>query len=231
MHRIIASVPFLVLFLLVLTSCGQNEIITERIEGGAIVLHNIDELAAMSTHIVKAEIISSRGESININLSDDSAFNLYMIHTIYSLKITDVYYGNVAIGDIIEVKQMGGKYDNRVLIVSGVYTPLSDDDELIFFLHCFYESRGVQLPIAITSPFQGVFRPGGSYGYDDVALDTVSDMAEFHLNLTIGDLERIAEAYFGSTTPPVPLKTCRDEAAARYCTEYEALAVDTNPIR
>lgn len=202
MVKKIFCISILTLVLFVFVSCSRNNIVTEYAMESYIPLC-INSLVDLSTHIVKAEIVDSRGEDINISLTGFT--DSYLIHTVYRLRVTAVYYGDVAIGDIIEAAQMGGRYRNRELIVEHLYTPLSDGDEIIFFLKCFNATWGTQLPMAIVQPFQGLFYPAPPNARGEVVLQTVGERTHYHLPLTVGHLERIADGTFWSAPSQTPI--------------------------
>ena len=195
------SFLILTFFFLMLTSCAGGRVTTARPMVNHVIHPNIDQIIGFSTHIVQAEIINSRTAPINIAAGSDRYSNPhYWIYTAYSLRVTSVYMGDVTEGDTVEAMQLGGRYRNRELIVNNIYTPLSQGDELIFFLRYPHEQWR---PMFITSSIQGIFYPAQPNASGDTVLETVGPHYRFHLELTVNDLERIAEGTF----VPRPMQT------------------------
>ena len=189
----------------------DDEVITEYFLGGdRLILRNIDELSLISTDVIRAEILDSRVECINISLSKYPDSDYFMIHTIYRLRISEVYAGNAKIGDIVEIMQMGGRLGDRQLIYDH-QLPLSAGDDLVFFLRNFEKEGFGHLPMALVGGGQAVYRvPSANAQNADIfagriveALSVNQSLANFtfervdpenHLTLTIGDLIQIKDA-------------------------------------
>ncbi|MCL2572860.1 MAG: copper amine oxidase N-terminal domain-containing protein [Defluviitaleaceae bacterium] len=195
--------------LLILVGCrsnrSQSELVTSYWQGGyPWIRESIDELAWGATHIVKAEVLDSRTELINTVLSDreiseDEEERVILPHTVHQLRVLEVFMGTAAIGEIIEVAQLGGRVGNRELIYDH-QVQLIYGDELIFFLHC-YESRGFRpMPMALESASQAIYIPAPPGSSPDTVLENFSP--ENDLILTLGELERIARPSPQPTSRP-----------------------------
>jgi hypothetical protein len=160
-----------------------------------------NELLHMSTDIIRAEVLDSREELINtllgdINLENDIAQHFVKPHIVYSLKVIEVFKGNVNVGDVIEVMQ-----ENDFSLLS-----LDMGSDLIFFLRNFEAYDFGHLPMAIEAGNQGFYRISStdaatfSEGIKTAYLEdpSVSDILlenlcpYNNLILTIGDLMQIA---------------------------------------
>jgi len=188
-----------------LISCARDRVTTEHLEAMPVIHPSIDSIIALSTHVVQAEIIDSSTGLFNTRLTSDRYLNpRYMIHTVYSLRITKVYMGNVSEGDVVEAMQRGGRYGDRELIIGGVFIHLSQGDELIFFLSYPDESWTEPRPMRFVTPIQGIFYPAQPNASGDTVLETFGPHYRFNLELTVNDLERIAEGTFGPRPTPTP---------------------------
>ena len=189
-----STVITLVLLSLTLASCTVNEIMEDEIttvyiSGSELwIFDNIAQMNTQTTDIVRAKILNSRVEPINTLLRtprpDDDMEIFYIIHTIYQLKVLEVFKGDLAVGDVLEVAQMGGLYGNRKLVFSNQLS-MNRGDEFIFFLHS-YDAYGFgHLPMTIAGSYQGVFHT--------LSLQTTQANEMF---------ENITEAYFENHLSP-----------------------------
>jgi len=204
----------LAISLLISVGCRNNHtqsegvrITTATSSGLTWVRRSIDELVFGATHIVRAEVMNYyRVELINTVLSDrelrdDEVERVILPHTVHQLRVLEVFMGNVAVGDIVEVAQQGGRIGNRELINES-QIHLTYGDELIFFLHC-YETHGFRpQPMELESYNQAIYWPAPPGSDHETVLENFSP--ENELVLTIGDLERIAQESGLRPTPRPP---------------------------
>ena len=163
---------------------------------------SIDELAEWAgRYIVRVEVLDERTELINLSLGD---LPNYDISTINRLKVLEVFQGNTQAGEIIEVAQAGGQYENLVL-TSNDLIALSVGEELIVFLGGVCPEEYSEFPDArfafLMNPWQGIYHVPEMRGADEMGAmsqDDSTPLESYHpdneLVLTIGDLARIAQA-------------------------------------
>ena len=207
---------------LILSACNYNnptgdyeaedEIITEYfLVSDLWIFDSISELNFRTTDIVRAEVLNSRVEPINILLRtpspDENIERFYIIHTVYQLRVLEVFKGDSAVGDVLEAMQRGGLYGSRRLVYS-YQLSMNSGDEFIFFLRSYEEHGFGHLPRSIVGSYQGVFHTLSSRTtrtnemYESITeayfenllqpnetLESVSPHT--NLTLTIGDLMQI----------------------------------------
>ncbi|MCL2361128.1 MAG: BspA family leucine-rich repeat surface protein [Defluviitaleaceae bacterium] len=233
MRKFMVGVATNIILILVLISCSRNGVVIEHeIHGGAALRRDVTQLVNNATHIVRAEILDSRVEEIRISLiPDDSMEPRYRIHTIYQLRILEVFMGGVAIDDIIEGAQVGGQLGNVSLVYSR-FVYFNNGDELVFFLICYrtlgFEHAPVQMEILT---HQGIFRPAPSEAGLHEVLVGIGAFPDFQLPLTVDDLNRIQDGTFGiGTTPtPTPPPPINRDLLIAAITEAEAFDLDLFP--
>ena len=140
---------------------AENDITTEYFAGGDLwMFDSINQMNAQTTDVVRAVVSSSRTEPINtllaIPCNDDDLERFYMIHTIHEIIVIEVFKGNSLVGDVLEIMQIGGLYNNRELVYP-FQIAMNYEDEFIFFLQCFDEFGFGHLPMTIVGSYQGVF--------------------------------------------------------------------------
>ena len=86
-----------------------------------------DEMAEYATDVVRAKVLSSTVE--RRRAGDDD----YWLYTVYTIRILEVFQGDLQIGDEIELAQMGGESETEVMISSG-WIPIETGDDLVLFL-------------------------------------------------------------------------------------------------
>jgi len=136
---------------------------------------DIEEIADMATDIVFLEILNDRVEWINIWEGLESVpaeGDLYDIHTIHSARVLDVFQGDLAIGDTIEIMQEGGSLDGTNYINRSAIN-LSYGDNVVLFLY-----NPINFPFTIISPYQGVY-----------VINDGGDLFGYHQNQSFNDLE------------------------------------------
>ncbi|MCL2284952.1 MAG: hypothetical protein FWC32_01145 [Firmicutes bacterium] len=191
---------------------AEDEIVTEYFFGGDLwIFENIGQLNSQTTDVVRAVISNSRVEPINTLLGtpcpDDDMERFYITHTVYQLNVLEVFKGNSSVGDVLEIMQLGGLYNNRELIYP-YQLSMNSGDEFILFLQCFEEYGFGHLPMSIVGSHQGVFYSLSSRATqtNDIFESIAEAYFENHLNpnetlenvspnisltLTIGDLMQI----------------------------------------
>ena len=155
---------------------------------------SIEELTTRAAGIVRAEVLDERVEWLNFFIDHPPEIDPYRPYTVYRIQVLEVFQGDVAPGDILEVAQRGGQLDNMWMINQDKI-PIASGDDLVFFLNSVCAS----FPAGFMTPFQGVYRfPDGDTRSlnDDEELESVhpEDVSSYLiLTLTIGDLLQIQE--------------------------------------
>jgi hypothetical protein len=197
--------------------------------GNIWVFDSISELSSAATDIIRAEVLDSRTELINVYLSADIRPDI-KIHTVYRLLVLETYEGKSKAGEIVEVMHLGGQLDDRELIEDVNRLPFSVGDDLIFFLRNFESYNFGNLPMGVLSPYQTAYRVGFASERTDKFTDGIevalSKNPQFihetfygydlrnHLVLTVGDLARIANIDFdiSSFDPTLDLDIDSDDS-------------------
>ena len=207
MRKIILGLFVGILALAFLSACNgevEREADVQMISGDYIQFSEIDGLYAWATYVVRAEILSERVEVIDTQLP---LYNPYIPFTLNSIKILEVFSGNLSVGDIRDVWQMGGEYDGASAILYGGVS-FSVGEELILFLAADYTNPN--WPLSLVNPSQAVYRSilnFAAFGEEDsqyfsitqayyedvldanIVLQSVNESNE--ITLTLGDLMRI----------------------------------------
>jgi len=144
-------------------------------DGSYVTMGSVDSLTFRAADVVRAEVIDSRTERISMlrrqegdMLCEEEIMQLARIHTIYRLKVLEVFLGDAAIGDVIEVMQAGGRLgDVEYINVRLQY--LSYGDEYVFFLRNFDAIGLGHLPMALAGGEQSVYRVAPSLSNGIVA--------------------------------------------------------------
>ena len=180
----------------------DDEVITTHISGDRMVYPNIDMLAEWSSDIVRGKILEERIEIISILtptpenyllFNEEDRQRFYLIHTVHQLEVLEVFKGDAEPGDIMEVRQMGGRIGNEELINPDI-VPISVDDDLILFMY----DNGSGRPLVLMTPTQGVFHftplaESARMRNANTSLESVLE-SQFNLPFTLNDLARITEA-------------------------------------
>jgi len=111
----------------------------QALESGFSMSEGIDQLAARVEYVVRVEIIDERYKVIN---TGPARYRNPHLYSIYKLQILDVYKGNVAIGDVIEISQRAMTWrrpesysdEQRGYHFAYIRLPLEVGDDLILFL-------------------------------------------------------------------------------------------------
>jgi len=178
---------------------GTQEELTTIFTLGDYYLHSsVSNLASEATDIVMVEVLDERTEYINIWLPPQNELEdtgegfqeIYRIHTVNQLRVLEVFEGNKELGDIFEVKQLGGQMGNIDFVnLDKVALPIGD--ELILFL---YSLDIENMPSVLVNPTQSAYRfidgRARGTGYELESLNTYND-----LTLTLEDLIQISNKF------------------------------------
>jgi len=202
----------------------DEDLVIMSVHGDFPIYNSIADLSYRATDIVQVEVLDERVEWINIWMppQDENAlshftaeemeeyyflFEAYYIFTVYRLRVLDVFMGDSAPGDILEVKLIGGQIDNTILI-NDDYVPFAIGEVVVLFLKT-YDME--DMPASLLNPIQSAYRLTPTHenalnaleqsllseGFLSTAeanyvLESVNDNNS--LVLTIGDLVEIAVA-------------------------------------
>jgi len=273
MKNNISKLTFIFSFILVLTSCYgvtrevksdileinsasesteslnefEDEIENRRSYTDWFLHENVESLASVSSHVVRAEVLGDswteyRRLSVPVDITiekakregivfDDSIIEAmrnapvrYNVVTIYTLEIKESFKGNLIAGDIIEVMQRGGVYGNIHYSPSDRVN-MGEQDDMILFLYLWTD---VDIPFIIRNPFQGAHRIISSIPNELVrGMNLEFENAHEHsgFTITVQDLMNIAEANFPMDNPE------DDEATPKITREKLALAIQEAEAR
>jgi hypothetical protein len=179
-------------------------------------LSSIEDLASVSTDIIRAEVLDERVELVNIILPQNDYPEIevvpevaYEISTIHSLRVLEVFQGSSSVGDIVEVMQPGGQLENTMVFVNDKLHLTVGEDVIIFLVN-----HDTGLPMVRANPSQSAYRVpsymtlGGldlsahessilqAYSASEVSYDVVFESVNESngLTLSIRDLVQIADA-------------------------------------
>ena len=124
----------------------------------------------------------------------------HKIFTVYRVRVTSVFQGNMQPGDIVEVAQEGGerggfRFHNREEI------PIAVGDDMVFFAS--FSSSFPDLPGVFWNPYQTVYRFTDSAGSSpfargDISVELESAYDSHHnIPITLGDLLELKVNNFG----------------------------------
>jgi len=156
--------------------------------------NSIEHLSSFSTEVVRVAVLDERVEWLNTwippqNELEDAGgepSDLYFIYTIYRVEILEVFKGDVEVGDMIEVKQIGGQMDDTKFINMDE-VPLVIGSDLILFLHSFDD-----FPASLMNATQSAYYfPNARGRLLNAELESVHP--ENNLTLTLEALIQIAE--------------------------------------
>ena len=119
----------------------------------------------------------------------------YEIVTIHRIKILEVFQGNYQVGDVVEVMQSGGIYENTAVSNSDLIT-FEPGEDLVFFIHSWSH---IGRPTVLLNPFQSVYRfptldeNAGSLDLDVELENVYGDVHFNNLTITLNDLLQLAK--------------------------------------
>ncbi|SNS83000.1 hypothetical protein SAMN05446037_10235 [Anaerovirgula multivorans] len=167
---------------------------------------SIDALAERATTVIEGTIVDSRVEEIDdrtkvdlgvegeiddrMNPSKDTPPSI-RVYTVYTVKVSNTYKGDVKPGETIEVKQIGGESKTMVYKVENEEDNVKfvEGKKYVMFLSTYENS-----PATLLNPIQACY----SYEEDTVKTKSTVENEQLisvneknDLTLTIEDLERI----------------------------------------
>ncbi len=132
---------------------------------------SITEAADASALVVAGEVVDTRTEELRPETSDSDDPNVNpqlgvpqeevdqlpgVLITISSVRITEVVKGDAAVGDVIEVSQLGGEKDGRRVVERSTTLIDSLDSQVVLFLAAHEDA-----PFDLINPEQGVLTLDG----------------------------------------------------------------------
>jgi len=98
-------------------------------------VRTVEELREMATDIVHLEVLDERGEWINLwpDGNGPTERSPYELFTISNARILNVFQGSLTVGEVIEVRQLGGNLEG-VTWTTNALANFSNGDEVILFL-------------------------------------------------------------------------------------------------
>jgi hypothetical protein len=91
------------------------------------------ELSNAATDVVRVRILSERVERINSLIGARPGEGFYNLYTVYEAEVLEVFQGNAAVGDVLEIKQLGGELDGEQ-VISLDEIPISVGSDLVVFM-------------------------------------------------------------------------------------------------
>jgi len=165
----------------------------------------IDELASNAVHVVRVEVLDERPEWINPFLRAPIEGPIYELYTINQVRVLEVFQGDAQPGDIMDVGQRGGQFDN-MRVTTDAKVPFVVGEELVLFLGSSGSNtnfNGEQLPAFLLTPWASVYRVP-SFGEELSALSVNQQLeavdSRCRITLTIGDLRQIADGTLGNNS-------------------------------
>lgn len=133
MKKILISVIMLnILFLVACTNNAVMELDEEievwRVSSDWIGFDTLEEMAEWSTDVVRAKIIS-----YTVGTMEFEGDYRSQVYTFYTIRILEVFQGNLQVGDEIELAQVGGKWEN-ILVINEDEIPIEVGYDLVLFL-------------------------------------------------------------------------------------------------
>ena len=144
---------------------------------------SISHLASYATDVVRVEVLDERVDWLNAWLEPPQGIDPYELYTVHRIRVLDVFQGDAAIGDILEVRQIGGEQDD-LRVINEDKVPLEVGDDLVLFLRA---SLIENLPSILLNPNQSAYY----FTAENEALESVNP--ENDLVLTMEDLSQILE--------------------------------------
>ncbi len=124
---------------------------------------NLDALIDKADTVVDGKIINTTYTELNISqeiTSNDEFLNTggefdnsKFVYTVFDVEVKNVYKGNIAENDIIQIKQPGGIIGNTEYVFEdGIDTNLQEENSYIFFIETYANS-----PASLLNPIQGSY--------------------------------------------------------------------------
>ena len=152
---------------------------------------SIAHLASYATDVIRVEILDERAEWLNTWLeAPPPEIDPYNLYTVYRIKVLEVFQGDAAAGDILEVRQLGGQKDG-LRVINKDEVPLVVGDDLVLFLRASYIEN---FPSVLLNPYQSAYRfPVANEDIMTIrANETLESVhLENDLTLTVEDLVQI----------------------------------------
>ncbi len=163
---------------------------------------NLDALTEKADLIIEGTVLDSRIEEIDtrvkinekdeiLNPGGDEVFSPVFIYTVYTIKVSDSYKGNVKPGETIEIKQLGGEGETvYIKDVGEVY--IENVEENVKFVknkkYILFLSAYESIYPSLLNPIQSAYY---AIADSNVEKEPISVNAKNELMLTIEDLQEI----------------------------------------
>jgi len=182
--------------LLFLSACATRVYLS----GSRILYIDFEDLASMATHILRVEVVSE-----HVDWHDPRLFrtptdrDVYRVSTFSQVQILEIFQGeNVAIGEVIEIVQAGGRL-GRTEWINDASVTFAIGEDVILFLSDLSEFG--ERPFVLVGSSQGVYRvtltetlaANASYMPSIVTSGTIESLRGNHITVTPDDLRSIAE--------------------------------------
>ena len=167
--------------------------------GDYVAFSNIGELAFFATDVVRVEVLDERVQLTNTWLGSPQGgpyneptnvwHNPYEITTVNNLLVLEVFKGNMNVGDVAEVMQLGGRL-GLVNLNNKQRIALPINGELILFMRSFDDG----LPAVLLNPLQSIYHVISEGVFQSNFTDDSPYSLE--LTLTLDDLQRVAQGNY-----------------------------------
>lgn len=154
----------LMMVLILMTACTKSSEEKEitNATGFFRIYDDVESLYSMASVVVSGTVIETSVKWLDDMLdpgdpTDEKAnpggerIHAEQIYTVHQFKIENVYKGEWNRAEIIEVKQIGGEKDNKLLVVENI-SYLEEDKEYLLFLETYEKS-----PASLLNPIQGMY--------------------------------------------------------------------------
>ena len=173
----------------------SDEVETIWVMGDYPHYNSISDLASYATDVVRVEVLNERVEWLNTWLEPPPPeIHPYNLYTIHRIRVLEVFQGDAEIGDILEVRQIGGQQDG-LRVINEDEVPLAIGDDLVLFLRASYIEN---FPSVLLNPYQSAYYSPSENALIDIDEDLESVNPDNDLVLTTEDLIQIAEDDYAS---------------------------------